>query len=286
MKPLKAAAETDKPIISKVDIKLIFNPIEGLLTVNSAFLADLEAVVNSWTNESEIGMLFMKHVCAPRGIGWGRNSMCRPAHRVARGYAVGVCAVAVQRMCGVHQVCGQLRHGQGRHPAVPGAVAALPTVCAGSVPCCAGCARPRRPKSNLKGDLPAIYFSACLCAQDLMTNPECDRLEVNDHLILPVQRVTRYVLLLQDLLKNTETTHPDYGNIVQALDMVRRLSAEVNEAKRKEESMTKLFQIQKEVENCPVRLRPTWARAVHVGHQRSHAIPFVVVAWPHHVSRR
>jgi len=89
-----------------------------------------------------------------------------------------------------------------------------------------------------------------------MTNPECDRLEVNDHLILPVQRVTRYVLLLQDLLKNTETTHPDYSNIVQALDMVRRLSAEVNEAKRKEESMTKLFQIQKEVENCPVRSRP------------------------------
>ena len=151
---------------------------------------------------------------------------------------------------------------------------------------CAGCARLRQPKSNLKGDLPAIYFSTYLCAQDLMTNPECDRLEVNDHLILPVQRVTRYVLLLQDLLKNTETTHPDYGNIVQALDMVRRLSAEVNEAKRKEESMTKLFQIQKEVENCPVRLRPTSARAVHVGHQRSHAIPFVVVAGPHHVSRR
>ena len=78
---------------------------------------------------------------------------------------------------------------------------------------------------------------------------------ISDHLILPIQRVTRYVMLLTDLLKHTEPTHSDYRNLQDALDVIRKLSADVNEAKRKEESMTKLFQIQKEVENCSVRPR-------------------------------
>ena len=34
IKPLKAAAETDKPIISKVDVRLIFSFIEDLVSVN------------------------------------------------------------------------------------------------------------------------------------------------------------------------------------------------------------------------------------------------------------
>ena len=75
---------------------------------------------------------------------------------------------------------------------------------------------------------------------------------ISDHLILPIQRVTRYVMLLTDLIKHTEPTHPDLQNLQAALEVIRKLSADVNEAKRKEESMTKLFQIQKEVENCSV----------------------------------
>ena len=78
---------------------------------------------------------------------------------------------------------------------------------------------------------------------------------ISDHLILPIQRVTRYVMLLTDLIKHTEPTHPDLQNLQAALEVIRKLSADVNEAKRKEESMTKLFQIQKEVENCSVRRR-------------------------------
>jgi hypothetical protein len=92
--------------------------------------------------------------------------------------------------------------------------------------------------------------------QELMANPDFHRMGVSDHLILPVQRITRYVMLVTDLVKHTEPTHADYRPLQEALEVLRRLSADVNEAKRKEESMTKLFQIQKEVENCPVKPHP------------------------------
>jgi len=68
VKPLMEAADSDKPIINKVDIKLIFSSIEDLLVVNRGFLDDLEAVVKQWTNESAIGSLFNKHVRAPRRL--------------------------------------------------------------------------------------------------------------------------------------------------------------------------------------------------------------------------
>ena len=89
---------------------------------------------------------------------------------------------------------------------------------------------------------------------------------VSDHLILPVQRVTRYVMLLGDLVRHTEESHPDYQNLQAALVVIRKLSADVNEAKGKEESMTKRFEIQKEIENCPVRPVLAGARgSVHRG---------------------
>lgn len=40
---------------------------------------------------------------------------------------------------------------------------------------------------------------------------------LSDFLIQPVQRIPRYNLLLSDLLKRTESTHPDYANLQQAL---------------------------------------------------------------------
>jgi hypothetical protein len=40
-------------------------------------------------------------------------------------------------------------------------------------------------------------------------------------LIKPVQRIPRYVLLLEDLLKNTWPSHRDYENIRSALEKIR-----------------------------------------------------------------
>lgn len=42
------------------------------------------------------------------------------------------------------------------------------------------------------------------------------------HLITPVQRLPRYILLLQDLRKNMMRSHPDFFDITKALQVRRR----------------------------------------------------------------
>lgn len=42
-------------------------------------------------------------------------------------------------------------------------------------------------------------------------------LNLEAFLVKPVQRLPKYVLLFKDLLKHTETCHPDYNNLKKAL---------------------------------------------------------------------
>eukprot|EP01114_Cavostelium_apophysatum_P020874 TRINITY_DN7121_c0_g1_i2.p1 TRINITY_DN7121_c0_g1~~TRINITY_DN7121_c0_g1_i2.p1 ORF type:complete len:238 (-),score=54.15 TRINITY_DN7121_c0_g1_i2:161-874(-) len=48
-------------------------------------------------------------------------------------------------------------------------------------------------------------------------------------LIMPVQRVPRYVLLLTELKKLTPETHPDYENITKAVKLIREIAGSLNE---------------------------------------------------------
>ena len=50
---------------------------------------------------------------------------------------------------------------------------------------------------------------------------------LGDFLIQPVQRIPRYNLLLSDLLKRTEATHPDYANLQQALAAMQSVATYV-----------------------------------------------------------
>jgi hypothetical protein len=49
---------------------------------------------------------------------------------------------------------------------------------------------------------------------------------------MPVQRLPRYVMLLQDLLKHTSTARPDYMALQQALEAMRDLTTTINSHKR------------------------------------------------------
>lgn len=51
--------------------------------------------------------------------------------------------------------------------------------------------------------------------------------------------------------KHTPNDHPDYANIVAALDEMRQLANTVNEVKRREEEMTRMFHVVRSVEDCP-----------------------------------
>lgn len=50
--------------------------------------------------------------------------------------------------------------------------------------------------------------------------------ELSSHLIKPIQRLPKYVLLFKDLLKNTEPYHPDYKNIENALKEFQKINNE------------------------------------------------------------
>ncbi|ORX83399.1 Dbl homology domain-containing protein, partial [Basidiobolus meristosporus CBS 931.73] len=77
------------------------------------------------------------------------------------------------------------------------------------------------------------------------------RQTLKEFLIIPIQRVTRYTLLLKDLLKQTREDHPDYADVSQALKFMKNLAFKVNEVKQREEERTRLFTIFNSIENCP-----------------------------------
>ncbi|KAG8224507.1 hypothetical protein J437_LFUL004990 [Ladona fulva] len=54
------------------------------------------------------------------------------------------------------------------------------------------------------------------------------KLAVDSLLIMPVQRIPRYELLIQMLLKHTEPSHPDYPLLVEAASVVRSLAQSIN----------------------------------------------------------
>jgi len=76
---------------------------------------------------------------------------------------------------------------------------------------------------------------------------EADKENVNlklvSVLIFPIQRIPRYILLIQDLLKHTSLDHPDYHNLEEALASMNKTGKLINESKREAENTSKLAEI-------------------------------------------
>lgn len=75
------------------------------------------------------------------------------------------------------------------------------------------------------------------------------------YLILPVQRVPRYRLLLETLLKATPDGYPEHIDVIRALEGIKKLCSEINEHKREIERMTQLGQIQSQISGLPESLQ-------------------------------
>jgi len=60
-------------------------------------------------------------------------------------------------------------------------------------------------------------------------------------LIKPLQRICKYPLLLSELLKHTTREHPDYAELVVALDNMKETVLEINEMKRATENAEELL---------------------------------------------
>lgn len=70
--------------------------------------------------------------------------------------------------------------------------------------------------------------------------PEVQHNSIQAYLIMPVQRILRYKLLFEDLLKKTDPNHDEYYMLLGIVDRIAEISTKVNEEKRKHESNKKL----------------------------------------------
>jgi len=85
-------------------------------------------------------------------------------------------------------------------------------------------------------------FAAIL--EQCVKHPLAKNLDLGAFLILPVQRIPRYVLLLTDLIKNTTEDHLDYTSIHSALQMMKTVADHVEEFIAAAENREKCLAIQ------------------------------------------
>ncbi|KAK2964174.1 putative Guanine exchange factor for Rac 30 [Blattamonas nauphoetae] len=65
--------------------------------------------------------------------------------------------------------------------------------------------------------------------QQCSQHPDANSFPIESFLILPVQRLPRYKMLLEQLLKYTEETHPEYPKIKSALENITALAEDANQ---------------------------------------------------------
>lgn len=71
-------------------------------------------------------------------------------------------------------------------------------------------------------------FKAWIAAMDKASDRT--KLGITSYLILPIQRVPRYRLLLEDLIKHTPDHHPDKAGLQEALEKIKDVASHLNVA--------------------------------------------------------
>jgi len=90
--------------------------------------------------------------------------------------------------------------------------------------------------------------------KDQMSNPECKQLDLSSFLLEPMQRITRYSLLLKQILHYTGTNHKDHDDVLQALRSIEERVEKINETTRDFENQDKINTINKLVDFHNVKL--------------------------------
>ncbi|KAL7408969.1 hypothetical protein BDY24DRAFT_245187 [Mrakia frigida] len=81
------------------------------------------------------------------------------------------------------------------------------------------------------------YFAECWS----IAQPHTKAWDLPSLLIKPVQRVLKYPLLLDDLLKCTPPHHPDFENLEKAAKLIKSVADEINEVKRRKDTVDRIM---------------------------------------------
>ncbi|XP_026519981.1 intersectin-1 isoform X1 [Notechis scutatus] len=82
----------------------------------------------------------------------------------------------------------------------------------------------------------------------LAMDPRCKGMPLSSFLLKPMQRVTRYPLIIKNILENTPENHPDHSHLKHALEKAEELCSQVNEGVREKENSDRLEWIQAHVQ--------------------------------------
>lgn len=77
-------------------------------------------------------------------------------------------------------------------------------------------------------------------AKRFACDTRCNGLNLSAYLLTPLQRVTRYPLLIRKIVESTDTNHPDYEHVKNALNIAESLCSAVNEGRRVYENSERL----------------------------------------------
>uniref|UniRef100_A0A8C0IY08 Rho guanine nucleotide exchange factor 11 n=1 Tax=Chelonoidis abingdonii TaxID=106734 RepID=A0A8C0IY08_CHEAB len=84
--------------------------------------------------------------------------------------------------------------------------------------------------------------------QEAESNPQCRRLQLKDLIISEMQRLTKYPLLLENILKHTDGGTPEHKKLCRARDQCREILRYVNEAVKRAENRHRLEAYQKRLD--------------------------------------
>uniref|UniRef100_A0AAV2KEG3 Uncharacterized protein n=2 Tax=Knipowitschia caucasica TaxID=637954 RepID=A0AAV2KEG3_KNICA len=82
----------------------------------------------------------------------------------------------------------------------------------------------------------------------IATNYRCKGMPLSSFLLKPMQRITRYPLLIKNILEHTLESHADHGPLRDALERAEELCSQVNEGVREKENSDQLEWIQSHVQ--------------------------------------
>ena len=92
------------------------------------------------------------------------------------------------------------------------------------------------PFSLSLGDPKSNDFIRC-CQTKIQDQTNC--FDISSILIKPVQRILKYPLLLNELIKCTEKNHIDWNYLIMALPMITDIATSINEHKRRHDLIQK-----------------------------------------------
>ncbi|XP_071316119.1 rho guanine nucleotide exchange factor 11 isoform X3 [Trachinotus anak] len=103
--------------------------------------------------------------------------------------------------------------------------------------------------------------------QECEASPHCRRLQLKDLLVSEMQRLTKYPLLLDNIIKHTEAASSDLPSLQRAQACCRGILQAVNEVVRETEHRQRLSQYQRRLDAAPQfkNLDLTTKRMIHEG---------------------